>query len=358
LYTMCTSSLHDFISGLPKCEHHVHIEGCLTPAMVFKLASKNAVALPDPSIHPAYSSPETLEKKYQNLSNLEEFLGFHYRALSVLVEASDFEELGWEYFQNAHQNGVIHTELSFDPQAHTVRDISLQTVISGYRAACLRAEREFGMSTRLILCFMRDLPEQAIPFLEEAEKAGYFSSGHIHGIGLDSQENGYPPELFQDLYDRAGKLGLYKTAHAGEDAGPEYVAGSIDSLGCRRIDHGIRSVEDADLLGRLASEGVFVTLCPLSNVALKCVPSVRDVPIRTFLELGIKFSINSDDPAYFGGYITANFCAVQDAFDLTLDDWKVISMNAVHGSWVDSDRRKQLLEIVGTYFDQYKATKG
>lgn len=341
------SSLHQFLRELPKCEHHLHLEGCLSPTLLFALSKKNNIAIPS---DPAYASIATLTERYNAFTNLNDFLAFYYRALDVVITVDDFEMLGWEYFTTAAADGVKHAEVFFDPQSHTSRGISLETVVSGFDRACKRAEKELGITSKLIMCFLRHLPAQeAKVTMNEAIKGGYFDGGDgkvITGLGLDSSEVGFRPELFQEMYAEAEKRGIRRTAHAGEEGDPTYISGALDGLHTERIDHGIRLIEDPELMDRVVREGIMLTVCPLSNVCLQVVQHVGQLPIRKFLEAGVKFSLNSDDPAYFGGYILNNYCAVQEAFDLSVEEWKVVVENSIHGSWCDDARKKELLGLL------------
>lgn len=336
---MCQSPLHDFLHGLPKCEHHVHLEGCVTPELIFQLAEKNNIQLPNPATHPAYASVEALRARYAEFTSLNDFLDFYFHGMSVLHHQSDFEELAWAYFQKAHADGVHHAEVFFDPQVHQARGIDYETVVSGFTAGCKRAERELGLSTRLILCFVRHLPvDSATKLYELALASNHFESRVVHGLGWSSSEVGPPKDMFREIYASASGKGIRLTAHAGEEGDPTYISTALE-LGARRIDHGIRLVEDPELMERVAREGIMLTVCPLSNVRLRCVQSVEQVPIRKFLDAGVKFSINSDDPAYFGGYILDNYCAVQEAFQLSILEWRVIAENSVNESWIDEARK-------------------
>lgn len=340
---MCKSSLHDLLVSLPKCEHHCHVEGTLMPATLFELARKNRVTLPD---DPAYRSKEALLSRYRQFSNLDDFLSYYYKAMEVLVSKSDFEELAWAYFKRANADGVVHAEIFFDPQAHMDR-ISFADVVAGLSAGCKRAERELKMTTQLICCFLRHLPpSSALNLFDSKTFQECLSNNIVHGIGLDSSENDYPPELFIELYDKANALGLKTTAHAGEEGPPSNIQTSMKDLACLRIDHGIRLVEDKQLMKEVARRGSLLTVCPLSNLYLNNIPSISELPIRTFLAEGVKFSINSDDPAYLGGFILDNYCAVQEAFDLEVSDWNTICTSAIDGSWCSMNRKKDMLQML------------
>lgn len=276
--------------------------------------------------------------------------------MSALITPSDFEMLAYEYFTRAHNDGVHHAEIFFDPQAHTSRGIAYTTVVSGLTAAQDRAEKDFGLSSKLILCFLRHLSaSDAETTYQEAVSLGHFSSGTVAGIGLDSSEVGFPPEIFREVYDSAYEAGIRRTAHAGEEGDATYISRALEICKTERIDHGIRLVDDSTLLERVAENKTLVTMCPLSNVRLRCVTKVAELPVRKFLDEGVRFSINSDDPAYFGGYILDNYCAVQEAFALSVKEWKYIADGAIEGSWCDEDRKKALLAKVDEWASKYES---
>ena len=356
---MCQSAqVHSFLRSLPKCEHHLHIEGTISPELLFQLARTNNITLPA-TTDPAFASIESLHERYLRFTSLDDFLNYYYIAMSALITASDFEQLGYEYFKKAHADGVHHAEVFFDPQAHTERGIAYEIVVKGLVAAQKRAEQEFGLTSKLILCFLRHLPaEQAENAFGEAQTLGHFSDGTIAAIGMDSTELGNPPELFRSVYERAEKIGLRRTAHAGEEGDATYISRALDICNVQRIDHGIRLVEDEALLRRVAKEKILLTVCPLSNVQLKCVKTVADLPLRKFLEMGVKFSINSDDPAYFGGYILDNYCAVQEAFGLSVTEWRTIADNAVEGSVSTNSRAIFSSTTVGAKLDTNAFSSG
>lgn len=340
---MCKSNLHALIKRLPKCEHHIHLEGALSPDLLFNLAHKNNITLPTDD--PAFESPTKLTERYRQFSSLDDFLGYYYIGMSVLIQESDFEALAMDYFRHAAKDGVMHADVFFDPQAHLSRGVSYATVLGGFSAARAKAEKELGITSELICCFLRHLPvpECVEAFRSEAVQSS-FRSGAVKGMGLDSSELNFPPELFKDIYDEAKSLGLRRTAHAGEEGPSSYIKTSLDVLSVERIDHGIRLAEDESLLARVAKEKTMLTVCPISNVFLRCVKDVSELPIRKFLDAGVSFSINSDDPAYFGGnYILDNYCAVQEAFQLSVKDWTTVCEAAIRGSWC-SDSRKQEME--------------
>ncbi|KAL8759395.1 MAG: hypothetical protein Q9184_003638 [Pyrenodesmia sp. 2 TL-2023] len=342
---MCKSPLHDFIVRVPKVELHMHLEGSLEPSLLFALARRNGIALPSPEDDAAFASPDALLNRYSRFTSLDDFLHYYFIGMGVLVQQQDFEALAWEYFVRAHADGVIHAEVFFDPQAHTSRGIKYAAVVEGFVKACQRAESEFGMSTKLILCFLRHLPasEAAITFGDAKDD---LMSGRLAGIGLDSSEKGFPPGAWKFIYDQAKESKIKRTAHAGEEGPVEYIREALEQLDIARIDHGIRLAEDAELMRAVAQRNIMVTLCPLSNVRLQCVKDVADLPVRQFLDADVAFSINSDDPAYFGGYILDNYCAVQEAFSLTLDEWRKVANAAIMGSWCDDSRKGAVMSKI------------
>ncbi|KAI9690309.1 MAG: adenine deaminase [Bathelium mastoideum] len=339
---MCQSAFHSFLRALPKCEHHMHLEGALTPALLFQLALRNDIQLP--ADDPAYRSHEALLARYSRFTSLDDFLQYYYFATSVLIHEADFEALAWDYFQHASRDGVVHAEVFFDPQAHLARGITYSTVLSGFTKARERAKVELGITSELICCFLRHLPsDDCMEVFTRDDVQASFESREVIGIGLDSSEKGFPPSLFKQIYSRAKAKGLHLTAHAGEEGPAEYIQDALDHLDVERIDHGIRLVEDTDLMQHVQQSGTMLSVCPLSNVVLRCVGSVKDVPIRTFLDKGVKFSINSDDPAYFGGYVLENYCQVQAEHNLSINHWETISKNAIEGSWCNEERKEVIL---------------
>ncbi|KAI9370885.1 hypothetical protein BJX61DRAFT_513628 [Aspergillus egyptiacus] len=349
---MCPSNIpspwHAFLQALPKAEHHLHLEGCLTPELIFHLAEKNNIPLPSPNENPAYASIDTLSHRYGHFTSLDDFLSFYFTGMSVLIHASDFEDLAWSYFTKAHEDGVVHAEVFFDPQVHLDRGVSFEDVVTGFSAGCRRAEAELGMSTRLIMCFLKHLSlDSAKDLYAKALESGFLnaedlSKGAIHGLGCSSSEVGPPKDLFRDIYADAKAKGIPLTAHAGEEGDASYIAAALE-MGATRIDHGRRLVEDPELMKRVADEGIMLTACPVSNVQLKCVKDIKEVPIRVFLDAGVKFSINSDDPAYFGAYVLECYCRVQEAFGLSVEEWRRIVENGIRGSWMSEERRGELL---------------
>ncbi|HKX87608.1 MAG TPA: adenosine deaminase [Sphingopyxis sp.] len=324
-----------FIAALPKAELHLHIEGSLEPELMFALAQRNNVAIP-------FASVEEVRAAYA-FSNLQDFLDIYYQGMGVLHTEQDFHDLTTAYCARAHADNVRHIEIFFDPQGHTERGIAFATVIAGITRALDDAGARYGMSSKLIMCFLRHLSEteaeatldEALPFLDR-----------ITGVGLDSSEVGHPPAKFERVFARARSLGLKIVAHAGEEGPPAYVREALDLLGVDRIDHGNRSLEDAALVRRLADEGMTLTVCPLSNLKLCVVNDIADHPLRTMLDAGLRATVNSDDPSYFGGYVNANYLAVADALDLSRDELVTLACNSFTGSFLDDAAKARHLAAI------------
>lgn len=323
------------INRLPKAELHLHIEGSLEPELLFALAQRNEVALP-------FASVEAVRAAY-SFSNLQDFLDIYYQGMSVLLTEQDFYDLTWAYLERAAADQVRHVEIFFDPQGHTERGVAFATVLNGIERALKDGEVELGISYRIIMCFLRHLSEdeafvtldQAIPHLDR-----------IHGVGLDSSEVGHPPAKFQRVFAKARELGLHVTAHAGEEGPPEYVYEALDLLEVERIDHGNRALEDPALVARIVAEALTLTVCPLSNLKLCVIHDIADSPVKRMLDLGLKATVNSDDPAYFGGYINANFHAVAEALDLSAGEIVRLAENSFTGSFLPVlDQARHLAEI-------------
>ncbi|MDQ6684257.1 MAG: adenosine deaminase [Pseudomonadota bacterium] len=314
---------------MPKAELHLHIEGTLEPELIFALAKKNGVAL-------AYPSVEALRAAYA-FTDLQSFLDIYYAGASVLIEESDFEAMAMAYFERAAADHVVHAEIFFDPQTHTERGIDIGVVIRGLRRACQRAETELGISSGLILCFLRHLSEdEAIRTLNDALPYRQL----LLGVGLDSSERDHPPEKFARVFAEAGRHGLHRVAHAGEEGPPEYIESALDVLHAERIDHGVRCVEKPALVRRLEAAAVPLTVCPLSNLKLRVFDSMADHNLATMLREGLKVTINSDDPAYFGGYINDNFVATFEALpELDRADALTLARNSFEASFVDAETR-------------------
>jgi adenosine deaminase len=310
-----------FIAGLPKAELHMHIEGSLEPEMMFRLAARNRVSIP-------FADVEALRAAYQ-FSRLQDFLDIYYQGADVLRTEEDFRDLATAYFDRAAADNVRHSEIFFDPQTHTARGIPFQVVADGLLAGMAQAERVHGLTSKLILCFLRHLPQDdAFATLTAAEPW----LDRIAGVGLDSSELGHPPADFARVYAAAGERGLKRVAHAGEEGPPEYVFEALDQLKIDRLDHGNRSLEDAGLVARLARESMTLTVCPLSNIKLCVVDQAANHPIARMLRLGLRATINSDDPAYFGGYVNDNYRAVAGL--LSQGDLATLARNSFLGSFL------------------------
>jgi adenosine deaminase len=351
---MCKSPLHSLLAALPKCEHHLHLEGTLSPALYFELARKNNVKPPEDD--PAFFSPEALLDRYAHFTSLDDFLHYYWLGFEVLQTPDDFETLAMEYFTKAKSDGVHHAEVFFDPEAHQSRGVEYQTAVRGFRIACQRAEKELGITTKLIICVLRDFPVQsARDTLDVAVAAGHFTDGTLAGLGIASTELGNPPKKWEGVFTAAKNAGIRRTAHAGEEGPPQFVEDCLNFLHAKRIDHGRTLAEDPVLVERVADQKILITLCPISNVRthLKGIKGIGDMPIRMFLDAGVCFSINSDDPAYFGGYILDNYCAVQEEFDLNLAEWQLIASNSIEGSWCSNERKEQLHQAVKITFDKF-----
>jgi len=312
------------IQVLPKAELHIHIEGSLEPEMMFELAQRNGVELPYPDV-------AAIRAAYE-FNCLQDFLDLYYQGMSVLLTEQDFHDLTWDYLQRCQDDHVVHTEIFFDPQGHTDRGVAFETVFEGIWSALQRGVQELGISSLVIMCFLRHLDEeaafatleQAMPFLDR-----------IEGVGLDSSEVGHPPDKFLSVFERAGELGLKRVAHAGEEGPPEYVCQALDGLRVDRIDHGNRSLEDPALVDRLAREQMPLTVCPQSNLRLAVVDNMKNHPIRRMLTSGLKATVNSDDPAYFGGYVNDNFNALVDALGLNESEILSLVRNSFEASFLD-----------------------
>lgn len=335
--------MHEFLAALPKCEHHLHIEGTFEPELLFELAAKNKIVLPADK-DAAFASVEALKARYLTFANLDDFLGYYYIAMSALVDAADYEALAYAYFQKAASQGVRHAEVFFDAQVHTERGVAFETVVAGLKAAKARAERDFDLTVELIMCLVKHLPlPSAMETFAHARDGGFFADGTLLAVGMDSSEKPFPPKMWTELYDAARAAGVRRTIHAGEEGPADYVVQSLDLLGAQRIDHGLRTFEDPALVKRVVDEQIMLTTCPLSNLKLQCISDMKEFPLRQLLDAGVRFSVNSDDPAYFGGYILENYWVLQDTFGLTATEWEGIARGAVLGSWCSEERRAQLL---------------
>ncbi|QNW93834.1 adenosine deaminase [Acinetobacter seifertii] len=325
----------ELIQALPKAELHVHIEGTFEPELMFAIAQRNQIQIP-------YKSVEEVKQAY-NFHNLQSFLDIYYAGANVLVHEQDFYDLAWAYFEKCAEDRVVHTEMFFDPQTHTDRGVAFATVINGLKRACTDAKAKFGISSQLIMCFLRHLSEEAA--FETLEQALPFKKDII-AVGLDSSEVGHPPAKFERVFAKAREEGFLIVAHAGEEGPPEYVWEALDLLKVNRIDHGVRSEEDEQLMARLINEKMPLTVCPLSNLKLCVVKDMQDHNIRRLLQKGVHVTVNSDDPSYFGGYMNDNFIAIQQALDLSNDELKQLAINSFEASFIsDEEKQKWISEI-------------
>ncbi|MGW6358031.1 adenosine deaminase [Streptomyces sp. NPDC055092] len=331
------------LASLPKAELHLHIEGTLEPELAFELAARNGVDLP-------FADTEALRKAYL-FEDLQSFLDLYYGLMAVLRTEEDFEQLADAYLARAAEQGVRHAEIFFDPQAHTARGVPIGTVVEGLSAALSKSVERHGVSTRLIMCFLRDQSaESAMQTLESAKP--YLD--RIVGVGLDSAEVGNPASKFREVYEAAGALGLRKVAHAGEEGDASYVWEALDVLGVERIDHGLRCVEDPALVERLVRDRVPLTLCPLSNVRLRAIDVLEDHPLARMMDAGLLCTVNSDDPSYFGGYVGDTFHAVHEALALDHERLRELARNSFVASFLDDDeelRSRYLAEVDAFAFD-------
>jgi adenosine deaminase len=327
-----------FLHGLPKAELHIHIEGSLEPELMFQLGTRNGVELP-------YASVEDVRRAYQ-FEDLQSFLELYYRGMAVLETEQDFYELALAYLRKAVAQNVRHAEIFFDPQAHTERGVSFETVIEGLHRALVDARGEWGVSSKLILCFLRHLSaeaamktlEEALPFVDR-----------IVAVGLDSSEKGHPPSRFQAVFEKAREHGFLTVAHAGEEGPPDYIRQALDLLHVSRVDHGVRCLEDPELVERLRRQRIPLTICPLSNVKLRVFDQIEDHNLKALLDAGLCATINSDDPAYFGGYVEENYAAVQKALGLGREDLQRLARNSFEASFLSDGEKKELTAELDDY---------
>ena len=336
-------SIEDFIRGIPKAELHLHIEGTLEPELMFKIAKRNNIQI-------KYKSVEELRSAY-NFNNLQEFLNIYYDGANVLRYEQDFYDMTWAYFEKAHHENVVHTEIFFDSQTHTNRGIEFQTVITGIHNVIDDAKKKFGISCKLIMCFLRDLDAQsAMKVLELALPY----KDWITAVGLDSAEVGNPPSKFKEVFELAKAKGFITVAHAGEEGPVEYVWEAINYLNVSRIDHGNNSLNDESLVAELSKMKTPLTVCPLSNLKLKVVEDMKSHPLKKMMQKGLMVTVNSDDPAYFGGYINDNYSAVTRALDLSNEDIYQIARNSFAASFLTDSEKKLLLRKVDEYYTKMK----
>lgn len=336
---MNTESLPQLLSRMPKAELHIHIEGSLEPELIFALSRRNGIEIP-------YASVEALRAAYA-FTDLQSFLDIYYAGASVLVREEDFHDMAWAYLLRAREDHVLRAEIFFDPQTHTARGVSMETVVNGLHRACARAQGELGIDAELILCFLRHLSEQEA--FETLEAALPFRDRFI-GVGLDSSEVGHPPEKFARVFARCRELGLHLVAHAGEEGPPAYVWSALDVLKVERIDHGVQSAKDPALMRRLAQERIPLTVCPLSNLKLCVVPRLAEHNLPALLDAGLCATVNSDDPAYFGGYLNENFLQTFAATGMTADHAYRLARNSFEGSFAEASRKKRYIERLDEAF--------
>ena len=334
-------ALRKVLQHMPKAELHMHIEGSLEPELIFALAKRNGVTL-------NYASVEELRRAYA-FTDLQSFLDIYYAGASVLLTEQDFYDMAWAYLQRAHADNVRHTEMFFDPQTHTERGVAFETVINGLHRALQDAATQWNMSGALIMCFLRHLSEEeAFATLEQSLP----HRDKFIGVGLDSSERGHPPEKFARVFARCKELGLHLVAHAGEEGPPEYIRSALDVLGVERIDHGVRCLEDPALTARLAREKIPLTVCPLSNVKLRVFNKAADHNLRQLLDAGLVVTVNSDDPAYFGGYVNDNFIQMFEALPLEKHHAQQMARNSFAAAFLDEPARQKYFGEVERFFEQ------
>jgi adenosine deaminase len=328
----------EFLRGLPKAELHLHIEGTLEPELLFEIAGRNNNLI-------KYSSVEQLRAAYE-FNNLQEFLDIYYEGAGALQTEQDYYDMTLAYLRRAAADGVTRAEIFFDPQTHTDRGIAFDVFMTGLHAATVAAGRDLGVSAALIMCFLRHLPAAAA--METLENSLAYRDQFI-GVGLDSSEVGFPPEIFTDVFARARAEDLHLVAHAGEEGPPEYVWGALDVLDVERIDHGVRALEDATLVQRLADDAVPLTVCPLSNIRLGGFERMEEHTLPKMLDLGLKVSINSDDPAYFGGYVGDNYIETYQALGLSIEQMITIARNSLDAAFLPDNDKKDLIDELDAY---------
>ncbi len=324
-----------FIRDIPKAELHLHIEGTLEPETLFRLAERNGIRI-------KFDSVEALRQAYR-FNNLQSFLDIYYEGAGVLQKENDFYELTWEYLLKAKDQNVRHVEIFFDPQTHTERGVAFETVINGICHALSDGARNLNISFCLIMCFLRHLPESEA--METLSQALDFRD-KITGVGLDSSESGHPPSKFIRVFEKARKEGFMTVAHAGEEGPPEYIWEAIQDLKVHRIDHGVRALEDKSLINELKRRRIPLTVCPLSNVKLRVFKDIREHSFKTLFDQGLCVTVNSDDPAYFGGYVVENYLALQNAFQLTRDDIVQLAVNSFNAAFISQDKKDIFIDQI------------
>ena len=331
--------LPELLRRMPKAELHIHIEGSLEPELIFALAQRNGVQIP-------YASVEELRKAYA-FTNLQSFLDIYYAGAGVLLKEQDFYDMAWAYLRRAAADNVVHTEIFFDPQTHTARGVGMETVINGLHRACEQAQADLGVSASLILCFLRHLSEEEA--FETLEQALPYRDKFI-GVGLDSSEVGHPPEKFARVFAKCRQQGLHLVAHAGEEGPPAYVWTALDVLKVERVDHGVQSTKDPALMKRLADERIPLTVCPLSNLKLRVFPKLEQHNLRALLDAGLVATVNSDDPAYFGGYVNDNYLQTFAATGLDAQHAYRLARNSFEGSFAEPSAKKRYVEELDAAF--------
>jgi adenine deaminase len=334
------TALEDFIKGIPKAELHLHIEGTFEPELMFEIAKRNNREI-------KHKSVEDLKKAY-DFNNLQDFLNIYYEGANVLIKEQDFYDLTWAYLKKAQSQNVIHAEIFFDPQTHTNRGIEFQPVVQGINRALQDGRNKLGISSGLILCFLRHLDEAAaFKTLEEALPYKHL----ITAVGLDSSELGHPPSKFRKVFERARQEGFLTVAHAGEEGPADYVWEALRLLNVSRVDHGNHSLDDKKLVQELANLKIPLTVCPLSNLKLKVVNDLKDHPLRKMLSEGLLATVNSDDPAYFGGYVNENFLAISEALNLTREEIVLLAKNSITSSFLDDEVKQQISDKIVKYYE-------
>ncbi|MGZ5180232.1 MAG: adenosine deaminase [Ramlibacter sp.] len=340
--TIPAERLPELLQRMPKAELHIHIEGSLEPELIFEMAQRNGVTLP-------YASVDDLRRAYA-FTNLQSFLDIYYAGASVLITERDFHDMAWAYLRKARADNVVHAEIFFDPQTHTARGVAMETVINGLHRACTRAQAELGVTASLILCFLRHLSEaEAFETLEQALPL----RDKFIGVGLDSSEVGHPPEKFARVFARCRELGLHLVAHAGEEGPLAYVWTALDLLKVERVDHGVQSSKDPQLMRRLAQDRIPLTVCPLSNLKLCVFPNLGQHNIRHLLEAGLVATVNSDDPAYFGGYMNENFTQTFAATGLSAQQAWQLANNSFEASFIAPDDKRRLRDRLDAVFAEF-----
>ena len=329
------SQVVNFIKKMPKAELHLHIEGSLEPELMFKLSKRNKIEIP-------FKSVEEIKSAY-NFKNLDSFLKIYYEGSNVLITEADFFDLTWEYILRCKEDNIVHTEIFFDPQSHISRGIGFSTVINGIHKALKKGKIEFGITSRIIMCFLRHLDEDScFDVLKEALK----HKDKIIGIGLDSSEKGNPPQKFKRLFEEAIKGGFLTVAHAGEEGPPEYIWSSLNLLKVKRVDHGVQCLKDEKLVKKLKEKNIPLTVCPLSNVKLCVFDKLENHNLKKMLEKGLRVMVNSDDPAYFGGYLNTNLIEISKALNLNLEQVKILIQNSFKSSFLDKKSKSKWLSKV------------